>query len=203
MNYFLLAAIPFISAFIGWITNYIAVKMLFHPKQPRKVLGITIQGIFPKRQRQFAQKLGKLVSTELLSFEEIAATIANPQHLSKLSPAIEVHIDHFLKTRLVKEMPMIGAFVGEQTINKVKHLFLEELNSLFPTLMNNYTANIKHELDLEQIVVEKVSGFSSDKLEEILLQIMAKEFRFIELIGAILGFLIGLTQVLLTFLTIN
>ncbi|MFM7359781.1 MAG: DUF445 domain-containing protein, partial [Actinomycetota bacterium] len=51
-----------ISGFIGWITNWIAIKMLFHPRKPIRVLGLTLQGIFPKNQSQFAQKLGKLVS---------------------------------------------------------------------------------------------------------------------------------------------
>jgi uncharacterized membrane protein YheB (UPF0754 family) len=64
--------IPLISAFIGWFTNWIAIKMLFHPKEPKRILGITFHGIFPKRQAQFAEKLGKLVSNELLSFEDIA-----------------------------------------------------------------------------------------------------------------------------------
>ncbi len=54
----LIYLIPFISAFIGYFTNWIAIKMLFHPKNPVTVLGITFQGIFPKRQKQFAQKLG-------------------------------------------------------------------------------------------------------------------------------------------------
>ena len=48
--------IPFISAFIGWFTNWIAIKMLFHPKEEKNILGIKIQGIFPKRQQQFAEK---------------------------------------------------------------------------------------------------------------------------------------------------
>jgi uncharacterized membrane protein YheB (UPF0754 family) len=44
---------------------------VFHPKLPTKILGITFHGIFPKRQKQFAEKLGKLVSQELLSFSDI------------------------------------------------------------------------------------------------------------------------------------
>jgi len=39
-----------------------------------------------------------------------------------------------------------------------------------------------------------VSSFSSDKLEEILQSVMSKEFRFIEVIGGVLGFVIGLIQ---------
>ena len=67
--------------------------------------------------------------------------------------------------------------------------------------MKQFASNLKSELDLEHIVIQKVSSFSSDKLEEILYQIMSKEFRFVELIGAVIGFIIGLVQVVITVLT--
>ena len=47
-----------LSTFTGWITTWIAIKMLFHPRKPIKILGLTIQGIFPKNQQQIAEKLG-------------------------------------------------------------------------------------------------------------------------------------------------
>ncbi len=200
MNYWLLL-IPVISAFIGWLTNLVAIKMLFHPRNPIKILGFTIQGIFPKRQKQFAEKLGKMVSEELLSFAEIEAQLTASENLSKLTPLIEEHLDNFLRNKLSSEMPVISAFIGEKTIVKLKAVFLEELNSLFPTLMKQYARHLEEDLDLEKIVVDKVSNFSSDKLEAVLFQIMSKEFRFVEIIGAILGFLIGLLQVGITLLT--
>lgn len=200
MNYWLLL-IPVISAFIGWFTNWIAVKMLFHPRNPVKVLGYTVQGIFPKRQEQFAQKLGKLVSEELLSFSDIEQKITKPENLKKVLPQLETHIDHFLRVKLSETMPMISMFIGDKTIEKLKTVFLTELETLFPKLMTDYAATLKHELDLEQIVTDKVKAFSSDKLEEILYQVMSKEFRFVEIIGGILGFLIGLLQVVITLLT--
>lgn len=193
--------IPIISAFIGWFTNWIAIKMLFHPKVPVKVLGITFHGIFPKRQKQFAEKLGKLVSEELLSFSDIEQKIADPANIEKLMPFIETHIDHFLRVKLAEEMPMISMFIGEKTTNQMKGVFIQELQTLFPLIMENYMAQLQKDLDLEEIVVKKVSGFSSDKLEEILQAIMSKEFRFVEIIGGVLGFIIGLLQVFLTILS--
>lgn len=200
MNYWLIL-IPVISAFIGWVTNWIAIKMLFHPREPRKILGITFQGIFPKRQQQFAEKLGRLVSAEFLSFADIEEKISNPENLRKIMPMIESHVDEFLRTRLSDEMPVISMFIGDKTINKLKEALMKEIESLFPKVMKQYAANLKTELDLEQIVIKKVSGFSSDKLEEILYQIMSKEFRFVEIIGAVIGFIIGALQVLITVLT--
>lgn len=197
MNYWLLI-IPLISAFIGWVTNWIAIKMLFHPREPKKILGITFHGIFPKRQQQFAEKLGKLVSDEFLSFSDIEQKISDPQNLKKIMPMIENHVDDFLRNRLSVEMPVISMFIGDKTIHKLKSAFMHEIEILFPQVMKQFAGNLKTELDLEHIVIKKVAGFSSDKLEEILYQIMSKEFRFVEIIGGVIGFIIGVVQVLLT-----
>lgn len=198
MSYWFLL-FPVISAFIGWITNWVAIKMLFHPRTPKRILGITFHGIFPKRQQKFAEKLGKLVSDEFLSFDDIEKKISNPDNLKKIMPLIETHIDEFLKNRLKEEMPVISMFIGDKTVTNLKTMFMKEIETLLPLVMKQYAANLKTELDLEQIVIAKVAAFSSDKLEEVLYQIMSKEFRFVEIIGAVIGFLIGSLQVVFTY----
>ena len=95
----MLYTLPFISAFIGWFTNWIAIKMLFHPRLEKNILGFKIQGIFPKRQAQFAEKLGQLVSKELISFDDIASKINSPQTLEKLVPTIELHVNQFINVK--------------------------------------------------------------------------------------------------------
>ena len=77
---------------------------------------------------------------------------------------------------------------------------MQELEELFPVIMKNYVLHIKDDLDLEAIVEEKIAGFSSERLEEMLHQILTREFRFVEVIGAALGFFIGLLQIFLTLL---
>lgn len=200
MNYWLFL-IPVISAFIGWFTNWIAIKMLFHPREPKKILGITFQGIFPKRQQMFAEKLGRLVSEELVSFDDISHKITDPKNIDQMIPFIEGHIDNFLKVKLKEAMPMVSMFIGEKTIGQLKVIFMDELRTLFPLMMEKYATGLRDQLDLEHIVVEKVSRFSSDKLEKILHQIMSKEFVFVEVIGGVLGFIIGLIQVAITLAT--
>ncbi|HEV8273607.1 MAG TPA: DUF445 family protein [Chitinophagaceae bacterium] len=202
MNYSLLIqllVIPLISAFIGWFTNWIAIKMLFHPKDPKRILGITFHGIFPKRQKIFAEKLGKMISVEFLSFEDIEQKITHPENLQKLMPMVEAHVDNFLRNKLSDEMPFLSLFIGDKTIKSLKKIFMQELEILFPQIMKSYVGHLQEELDLEKIVTEKVSAFSSDKLEDILYQIMSKEFRFVEILGGVIGFIIGIVQVLITY----
>ena len=71
----ILYLLPFIAALIGWMTNFLAVKMLFHPKEPKKILGFSFHGVFPKRQSALAEKLGNLVSEELFSASDVSAKI--------------------------------------------------------------------------------------------------------------------------------
>jgi uncharacterized membrane protein YheB (UPF0754 family) len=191
--------LPLISAFIGWFTNWIAIKMLFHPREPKRILGITFHGIFPKRQRSFAEKLGKMISAEFLSYEDIENKIADPKNLQNLLPLVEAHVDKFLQDKLSDEMPFLSLFIGEKTRRSLKNIFMKELETLFPQIMKSYAKHLEEELDLEKIVTDKVSKFSSDKLEAILYQIMSKEFRFVELLGGIIGFMIGILQVLITY----
>ena len=177
-----------------------ALKLLFHPRTPKKILGFTLHGVFPKRQRQIAESLGKIVGQELLSFGDIEETITNPENVRRILPLAEEHIDNFLRHKLKESMPMIAMFIGDKTIAQLKAVFMQELEELFPVIMKNYVSNLRNDLDLERIVVDKIAAFSNDRLEAMLNQFLTKEFRFVEIIGAALGFLIGLLQIMLTLL---
>jgi len=194
-----LYAIPFISAFIHWLTIWMALKLLFHPRYPKRIFGFTLHGVFPKRQRQIAESLGRIVGQELLSFGDIEQTITHPDNVRRILPLAEEHIDHFLRVKLKEAMPMISMFIGEKTIGQLKTTFMNELEQLFPIIMKSYASNLRHDLDLERIVVEKIAGFSAVRLESLLNEFLTKEFRFVEIIGAALGFLIGLLQIAFTF----
>ncbi|HEY4335601.1 MAG TPA: DUF445 family protein [Puia sp.] len=192
--------IPFISAFIHWLTIWMALKLIFHPRHPKKILGFTLHGVFPKRQQQIAESLGRIVGQELLSFGDIEQAITHPDNVRRILPLAEEHIDNFLRVRLKEQMPMISMFIGDKTIGQLKEVFMKELEDLFPVIMKNYVANLRNDLDLERIVVEKIAAFSADRLETMLNEFLTKEFRFVEIIGAALGFLIGALQILLTLL---
>jgi uncharacterized membrane protein YheB (UPF0754 family) len=189
---------PIIAAFTGWFTTWIAFYMLFHPRKPYKVFGVTIQGIFPKRKHAFATKLGRVVSGELLHFDEIADKIKDPEELAKVMPYIEQHIDTFLNVRLKEKLPVIAMFVGAGTLDKIKEGLLEEINLMLPEVIGKFADSLADKIDIQKMVTDKVANFSNDKLEEVLLSVMKKEFKFIELIGGVFGFLIGIIQMLIS-----
>ena len=63
--------IPLISAFIGYLTNVVAIRMLFWPRQPVNLLFFQLHGLLPKRRAELASSLGNLVEEQLLSLDDL------------------------------------------------------------------------------------------------------------------------------------
>ena len=92
MEYVPYIAAPIVCAFIGWLTNYIAVKMLFYPKKPIRILGVRFQGVFPKRQQALAHNIGEMVQNELISHADITNIMQDPALHAKFRDTIAVYV---------------------------------------------------------------------------------------------------------------
>jgi uncharacterized membrane protein YheB (UPF0754 family) len=194
-----LAFSTLICAFIGWITNFIAIKMLFHPRRPVQFCSLTVQGIFPKRQKALAMNLAAVIEGELLSHDDIQNVMRRPEFADKLKRRIQEGFTEFLSKRLGGLNPMIAMFLDGSMMEKITGLLDKELDRIVPSLLETASGELKNSLDLRMLIQNKIENLSMEKLEALLMSIMAKEFRFIEVVGALLGAMIGLIQGLIFF----
>ena len=193
----LVYTLPFIGALIGWLTNYIAIKMLFHPKNEMRFFFIPVQGVFPKRQKLLAQKLGQVVSEELVSAQDVTDHLKEKATSEAVLNHIALRLEEGISSRLPGAFPILAMLKSSDMAEKIKNMLLDQMGSLNEELIDKISGELEEELDVQRIVEEKVAAFSSDKLEEILVSIMRREFKFVEMVGAVLGFFIGVAQILL------
>ena len=193
----MLYILPVIGALIGWVTNYIAVKMLFHPRDPIRLPGFVVQGVFPKRQKVFAHKLGGVVAGELFSADDVKELLHSGAKSEEFRAVIDAHMEKVLTEKLPEKLPMLRMVMSPELVATAKEAFNGELDELLDSVVDALGGHLDDSMDVHSIIEEKVANFSSDKLEEMLFAIMKKEFKFIEFVGAVLGFLIGCVQVLL------
>lgn len=189
--------LPLIAGVIGWFTNYIAIKMLFRPQKPVKIGFFTVQGIFPKRQSEVADRIGKMIAEELMSFEDIKERLQDPASMEELHNEIGLKVDDYLENTFPEKYRFMAMLLGKKTKEKIKADFLEEIEALAPIAIEKYIDGMKDNLDVEAIIADKIRNLSIPKLEQLIMGVLQKEFRFIELIGAFIGFLIGVLQVLI------
>ena len=194
--YWLQIVLPLLlSCFTGWFVIWITIKILFRPHKSVRIGSLKIQGIIPANQQIIAEKIGRLVSTELFSFTALQEKVTDPENFNSLKPEIETHIDHFLREKLKDTFPMLSMMIGNKTINQLKSAFLLELESLFPVLMKSYISRLEKDLDLENLVTQKIAGFSINKTEELIYHAAKKQLIKVQLLGAAIGLLIGFIHV--------
>jgi uncharacterized membrane protein YheB (UPF0754 family) len=197
-NSFVFLSLPLIAALTGWITNFLAIKMLFHPRQKLNLYFFSLQGIFPKRQRLLAEKLGRIVAQELFSFRDIRDRFTSTESAREINQVLDEKLEDFMENKLRDSVPsLLGLFLNNDSRARIKNKLHEEFQNILPDILARYSDKLEQDIQVEEIVYQKVASFSSEKLEAILLSIMKKEFRFIEILGGLLGFIIGLIQLLL------
>lgn len=185
--------IPVTSIFIGYITNVIAIKLLFWPQKPVRFFGFKFQGLLPKRHEEIAEKIGELVESELFSLEDITKRINTPdfhtQIIKSISDLIQIRLKHILPG-------FLPGRIYEIITEVVEKILYQEAPAIIEQVFNAGQAYLNEEVKIRKIVAEKIKALDLDQLENLVRGISSSELRFIEILGGVLGFFIGIIQIL-------
>ena len=187
-----------ISGAIGWITNWVAIKMLFRPHKEINFGLFKIQGLIPKRRAEIGSGIANIIQNELISVKDVISNIDREEFSKRLNALIDEVLDKNLKKKVKEKFPFLQMFftdkIPKDIGNTIKDIIMGNQEKIFEIFSNYAEENI----DFEVIISDKISNFSLDKLEEIITFLAKKELKHIEVIGAILGMLIGAVQYLIT-----
>ena len=190
----------FISATIGWITNWVAIKMFFRPHKEINFGLFKIQGLIPKRRAEIGSGIANIIQNELISVKDVISNIDREEFSKRLDSSIDKVLEKNLKAKVKEKFPVLQMFftdrMAKDVSNTIKDIIMENQEKIFEIFSNYAEENINFEV----IISDKISNFSLDKLEEIITLLAKKELKHIEVIGAILGGLIGVAQYLITLL---
>ena len=187
-----------ISAAIGWITNWVAIKMLFRPHNEINLGLFKIQGLIPKRRAEIGIGIADVIQNELISIKDVIANIDRKEFSKRLNDLIDDVLEKNLKTKVKEKFPVMQMFFSDKMAkdvsNTIKGIVMENQEKIFEIFSNYAEENI----NFSTIITDKISNFSLEKLEEIINGLAKKELKHIEVIGAVLGAFIGLVQYFIT-----
>lgn len=185
--------LPLVGGAIGWVTNLIAIRMLFHPKRPIRIplLGVTLQGVLPSRHAELAASVGKVAAEELLPVHELVGRVDLQGVRTELLQAVAAHVEQRLRAGLGRYMP--GQW-RDTVVAYVRDAVARETEALLDPLLDRLRHRVAGEIDVAALVTGKLLELDLDGLENLAVRVAGRELRAIVLFGAILGFLIGLGQ---------
>lgn len=187
-------SIPVIAALIGWVTNWLAIKMTFYPLEfigVRPIWGW--QGIIPSKARKMAAKSVDATISKIGTVREIFEQI-DPQVLAEyVIQTVEPRTEEYVDELMLREYPTFWENLPASARKMVYDRVRRSTPQLVDNLVDDLSLNIEGLLDIKGMVIEQLA---TDKrlLNRIFLECGEKEFRFIVNSGLYFGFLFGLVQ---------
>jgi len=187
-----LLTLPVISALIGYITNVVAIKLLFWPQHPINLGVMKLQGVLPKRQADIAASIGQLVEERLLSLNDVIDQVNTPEVRERLVVTLMAVMRDKLNSMLPRIIPPRVVQLIADTLEKVLR---QEADQIIIQAVESARDYLTAEVQIKNMVEDKINQFELNELEYMVRQVASTELRFIEILGGILGFIIGLVQV--------
>lgn len=154
---------PVIGAVIGYFTNYIAVKMLFHPRNPITVGGHTLPftpGIIPRRKKELAKAVGAAVQEDLFGEKEVKDILLADETQQVVAGGIYQQLESLMH-REQSLQEMISGLTGSEYYEGKKEALV---NILTDKIVQGIVS-----MDLNQVIADKGTAFVGEKLDNPLL----------------------------------
>ncbi len=90
---------PLLGALIGYVTNKLAIRMLFRPLTEKRVLGVRVPltpGVIPRQRHELARSVARMVSTKLITDEVLLRRLQDPSFVSALEASVSRFTDDVL-----------------------------------------------------------------------------------------------------------
>jgi uncharacterized membrane protein YheB (UPF0754 family) len=191
-----LLSIPLISAFVGWSTNYLALKMMFYPME---FIGLKPffgwQGLIPAKRKEMAEIASELVLGKLLNASELAAKLDSKELTKGMERRLKQVLRKIVNDVMRECAPQLWAALPVHG----KNLMYARIEADIPHIMNNMMGDFKHNVEeiinVKELVVTKLIE-SPEIINEIFLKSGEKEFPFVEHSGFFFGLIFGFPTML-------
>lgn len=190
-----LLMIPFTYGFVGWVTNWLALKMTFYPIQ---FIGfppyLGWQGIIPRKAHKMASKSVDVITERLLNIKEVFLKVDPKKAETVFLPALDSSIRYTIKEFSDSLDPKLWDIIPDLVKEEIYHKVRRESGITIRKVIKKLQADIDSLFDVKALVLKKLSGSNVSLVVELFQEVGAPEFKFIERSGFYFGFLLGLIQ---------
>lgn len=173
-----------IGAVIGYITNWLAIKMLFRPREAKYIFGMKLPftpGLIPKEKSRIANKVGETVGTHLLNSDSLSKALKDDKIKAKFNEVAKEKINQVINSNSTLENSLKNTLgenyyaLKENMINNIAKTILESIQEEeFKNKVKFYIVDsIKERLNKEP---EKIIDFiNSNKFREVIINTLEEE----------------------------
>lgn len=187
--------LPAFGGFIGLVSDWLALQMLFRPLQQKKILGFKVQGLFISRQKEVARDYAALIAKELLTPANMIEEVLRGPFSDRLIDLLQKHVKDAIDQQMGLSKPLVLAVAGSHRYNEIRELIVDRVVEMIPEHSQRIEKYAMDALDINNLIAERMDRLTPEEFEGMLRPAFKEDEKTLIICGAVLGFLIGELQV--------
>ncbi|WP_373300065.1 DUF445 domain-containing protein [Amycolatopsis acidiphila] len=190
--------LPLFGLGIGWLTDWLALKMIFLPREPREFLGLyTWQGVFQKRKDQVAADYGDMIAREIITIPNLLEEILRGPRSDRLFHLVTREVQRTIDAQASIVKPLVAFAVGSRRFQEMKQSAAAKAADRVPDTIRYAEDYAVNALDVRNTISERMRRLSPVEFEGLLRPAFRQDEWKLIAVGAVIGGLVGELQVLL------
>ena len=184
--------LPLGGVVIGYVTNWMALWMIFEPVEPHQIGPVKVHGLFIRRQPEVAEVYAKIIADDIVTLRNMGdELLTGPQSdrtrwmvQSRLRPAIDRSVG--------PAKPAVRIAVGRRQYDAIRESLAEEAVEYTMTPLADPEFNRQQSTEVRKLIADRMRELPSKDFSELLRSAMREDEWLLLLHGAVLGFGAGL-----------
>jgi len=181
---------------IGFITNWLAINLIFAPLRPRRMLFWKFQGLFLQRQDEISDIWAQLVAEELITVEKVADAMINGRHGARTRSILQKHLRPMLDNSMVMRLAA-QVTVGMSGYTDLKRAMNDKAVLATRDVFSDPAFNKERAPVVAGVLAGQMKALKPEEFQEILRPAFREEEIQLMLIGGLFGAIAGFIQFVL------
>lgn len=187
---------PIFGLVVGWCTDWLALKLIFNPKRPIRVFGVTIQGLFLKRRREVATDYGALIAEQIITPRKVIAAILDGPMSDRVFAMVRRHVEEAIDRSTGPVRPLVVLAVGSERYRLLKHSITAHVLDRLPETFGELEDYVRDSMDVRALLVERMRQLTETQFEALIRPAFEQDEWILIMVGAVLGGVLGELQAL-------
>lgn len=191
--------LPAVGFFVGLATNYIAIQLIFSPKNPVNLGLFKLQGLAYKRRAEINEIFSRITRNRILNVQNILGYMTKGPGKPRVFNILQKHV-HVAMDKLGGPFnPLINRAIGTERYFELKNNLARELMAVLPEAMEYSMDYLETELSLEVVLRENLDALPPEDYETVMRTPYKEDEWILILVGGVLGFTAGILQLIYLF----
>ncbi|GAA5118729.1 DUF445 domain-containing protein [Haloechinothrix salitolerans] len=191
---------PIFGAAIGLLTDWLAITLVFRPREPVSILGWPVRGSFHRRRADVAHRYARLIADEVLTVPNMLTAVLSGPRADRMLSLIEDVVADAVNEQTRAFRPLLAATGRNVAVGQLHRAAALKAMPMIPDTARSANGYLTSAMDVAGMIERRMLALPADEYESLLRPAFKQEEPKLIVVGGIIGAIIGELQLLLLFL---